>query len=58
MPALRFATAGCGESNLRQSPDYRLQQNRGNRVLHRVIPDKHLKIKLNRRMGWGDQQER
>jgi hypothetical protein len=45
-PALRFATAGRGESNLRQSPDYVSQQNRGDRVPRRVLSDKHLKTKL------------
>jgi hypothetical protein len=58
-PALRFATAGRGESILRQSPDYSSQQKRGDCLPRRVLSDKHLKIKLKiRRMAWGNRQER
>jgi hypothetical protein len=52
-PALRFATAGRGESILRQSPDFTSQQNRGDRLPRHVLSEKHLNLKLNhRRMDW------
>jgi len=54
LPALRFATAGRGESILRQSPDYCSQAKRGDSLPSRAVCGKHLKLKLKLRRMAGE----